>query len=93
MVYEIPQTRERVRGRAAYIDFNKTYPGEWTLALVRLIADSQQAVSQIAFRVNGQEQTGITFFEFRDGLIHHIVDFWPESYEPPLRHSTLVERY
>ena len=93
IVYEIPQTRERIRGRAAYIDFNTTYPGDWTLQIVRLVADQHQAVSQIAFRVNGEEQVGISFFEFRDGLIYRIVDFWPVSYEPPVRQSQSVEQY
>ncbi|RPI77575.1 MAG: nuclear transport factor 2 family protein [Desulfobacteraceae bacterium] len=93
MVYEIPQTRERVRGKEAYIDFNKTYPGDWTLAIVHLVADQHRAVSQIAFRDDGQEQVGISFFEFKDGLICRITDFWPVAYEPPLRQSRFIERY
>ncbi len=93
ILYEIPQTRERVRGRAAYLNFNETYPGDWTLEIVRLVADEHQAVSQTAFRVNSQEQSGISFFEFKDGLIHRIVDFWPAPYEPPVRQSQYVERY
>ena len=28
VVYELPQTRERIRGRAAYREFNEIYPGE-----------------------------------------------------------------
>ncbi len=31
VVYEMPQTRERITGRAAYLAFNQTYPGEWHL--------------------------------------------------------------
>lgn len=93
MVYEIPQTRERVRGKDAYIDFNKTYPGDWTLEIVTLVADQHRAVSQIAFRDDGQEQTGISFFEFKDGLIYRITDFWPVAYEPPMRQSRFIERY
>lgn len=65
IVYEIPQTRERIRGRAAYIDFNTTYLGDWTLEIVRLVADQHHAVSQITFRVNNQEQTGISFLNSR----------------------------
>jgi hypothetical protein len=93
VVYEIPQTRERVRGRAAYVDFNATYPGDWTLEIVKLVANEQGAVSQIAFRTGHQEEPGITFFEFKEGLIYRITDFWPVAYEPPLRHSRYVERY
>lgn len=93
IVYEIPQTRERIRGRSAYVNFNATFPGDWTLEIVRLVADEHQAVSQVAFRVNGQEQTGISFFEFTAGLISRIVDFWPVPYEPTIRYSQYVERY
>ncbi len=93
VVYEVPQTRERVRGLEAYIDFNTTYPGDWTLEVVRIIADETGASGQIRFLVDGQELTGISFFEIEDGLITHILDFWPEPYEPPTRHSRFVERY
>ncbi|HEV7761039.1 MAG TPA: nuclear transport factor 2 family protein, partial [Acidimicrobiales bacterium] len=29
VVYEIPQTRERIRGRDRYVTFNAEYPGDW----------------------------------------------------------------
>ena len=35
VLYEVPQTRERVRGREAYLEFNLTFPGDWTLEAVR----------------------------------------------------------
>ena len=28
MVYEIPQSRERIRGRDRYLQFNQEYPGD-----------------------------------------------------------------
>ena len=31
VVYEIPQTRERIRGRDRYVTFNAEYPGDWHL--------------------------------------------------------------
>ena len=52
-----------------------------------------QAVSQIVFRVNDEEQPGISFFEFKDGLIHWVVEFWPEPYDPPARQFDAIERY
>ena len=93
IVYEIPQTRERIRGRAAFSEFNATYPGDWTLKIVRLVVDESQAVSQIVFRVNDEEQSGISFFEFKNGLIHRIVEFWPTPYDPPVRQSNSIEQY
>ena len=93
IVYEIPQTRERIRGRTAFREFNASYPGNWTLEIVRLVVDEHQAVSQIAFRVDDEEQSGISFFEIKDGLIHRIVEFWPDPYDPPVRQFDAIERY
>lgn len=93
IVYEVPQTRERVHGRHNYVEFNRTYPGEWQARLASLVADEQQAVSKVAFHVDGSECVGISFFEFRDGLVSRIVDYWPEPYDPPARMTACVERY
>ncbi len=93
IVYEIPQTRERIRGRIAFREFNVSYPGNWTLEIVRLVVDEYQAVSQIVFRVNDEEQSGISFFEIKNGLIHRIVEFWPVPYDPPVRQFHSIERY
>ena len=34
VLYEVPQTRARIRGRDAYVRFNRQYPGEWQLQLL-----------------------------------------------------------
>ena len=93
IVYRVPQTREIVRGRDGYVEFNRTYPGDWTLAIESVTAQGNQAVSRVAFTVNGETVTGISFFTLRGGRIAAIDDFWPEAYEPPARMTTAVERY
>jgi len=93
IVYELPQTRERVRTRVAFRELNANYPGDWTLRIVRLVVDDCQAASQIAFRINDEEQVGISFFEFKNELIYRIIEFWPYPYEPPVRQSEGIERY
>jgi hypothetical protein len=35
----------------------------------------------------------MAFFEFTDGLITGVTDFWPEPYEPPPGREHLVERW
>ena len=92
VVYELPQTRERVRGCEAYLDFNITFPGDWTLEVVRVIADDVRGAAEIILRLDGQDMPALVFFEFADGLIARITDYWPESYEPPMRVSRFVER-
>ncbi len=34
VVYECPQTRERVRGRDGLVRFNQEFPGDWHLELL-----------------------------------------------------------
>jgi ketosteroid isomerase-like protein len=93
VLYEVPQTRERVRGREAYLEFNRTWPGAWVAEVRQIVADADSAVSHIDFHVDGEVMTGISFFALRDGLITKITDYWPEAYEPPARMTPVIERY
>ena len=95
VVYELPQTRERVRGRAAYTTFTADgFPGDWHIIVQRVIGGEQDAASEIEFIDAGVGQTGLTFFEFGSyGLISRITDYWPEPYEPPANRAGLAERY
>lgn len=93
IVYEVPQTRERVRGQTQYVDFNATFPGNWYIQVVRLVADPKGGCGLIHFVEGRESQTGISFFTIEMGLITHILDYWPEPYEPPKRLSKFVERY
>jgi ketosteroid isomerase-like protein len=92
VVYEMPQTRERVRGREAYVDFNATYPAAWKLEPVRIIVDESRGSSEFKCFVESEVLVAIAFFEFSDDRIVHITDYWPEPYEPPARASRFVER-
>jgi ketosteroid isomerase-like protein len=97
VVYEIPQSRERIRGRDRYLQFNREYPGDWHLRPRVVIADEQHAVVWFAWSLDGRPDEGsadaMAFFEFADGLITRVTDFWPEPYEPPSGREHLVERW
>jgi hypothetical protein len=96
VLYEGPQTRERVRGRAAYLRFNiEGFPSAWHLEVVRIVAEEQQAVSWVDFTwPDGTSQPGLCFFELDgSGTISRITDFWPDPYELPENRAHLVERY
>lgn len=82
-----------MRGRQAFREFNEKYPGDWTLKLDFAIASDSTAVSKIIFKVNNEDRVGISFFTFREGLVLHIEEYWPDSYEPPVRHSEFIEKY
>ena len=72
VVYEGPQTRERVRGRANYVRFNvEGFPGDWHLVVNRIIGEGLHASSWIEFtNADGIVQPGLCFFELQeDGAI------------------------
>jgi SnoaL-like domain len=94
VVYEIPQTRERIRGRDRYLRFNQEYPGDWHLYLSVSLADASNGVAWFVWEVEGADPAnGIAFFTFWDGVITTVTDFWPEPYDPPPGREHLVERY
>jgi hypothetical protein len=94
LVYELPQTRERIIGRKAYVEFNATFPGDWEVEIVRMLGNHKHAASWNSFEVNGNEHVGVCFFELdENNRISHITDFWPEPYEPPAGREHLTERY
>lgn len=95
VVYQGPQTRERVRGRDAYVRFNvEGFPGPWHLEVERIIGDGSQAASWIEFSGPEGRQAGMCFFELNEaGQIARINDFWPDPYELPAGRAHLVERY
>jgi ketosteroid isomerase-like protein len=95
VVYEAPQTRERVRGRAAYLRFNtEGFPGDWHLSVQRIAGQDRHAASWIQMAEAGDRYPGLCFFDLdSDGRIARITDFWPEPYEPPAGRARLVERY
>ncbi len=93
VVYEIPQSRERIRGRDRYLRFNQEYPGDWHLRPKVVIADERHGVVWFEWRLDGRTDDAMAFFEFAGGLITRVTDFWPEPYEPPPGREHLVERW
>ncbi|MCX5141206.1 MULTISPECIES: nuclear transport factor 2 family protein [unclassified Streptomyces] len=96
VVYDLPQTRERIRGKEPYLAFNREYPGDWRVRVERIVADrdGRQVAVRTLFTVDGQELHAVHFFTFdAQGRIDGITDFWPEPYEPPAGREHLVERY
>ncbi|WP_200305755.1 nuclear transport factor 2 family protein [Streptomyces adelaidensis] len=94
VVYELPQTRERILGRQRYVEFNREYPGDWHARIERIVAEPGQVVSWTHVTVGVEEMHAISFFTGdEEGRIATVTDFWPEPYEPPAGREHLVERY
>jgi predicted ester cyclase len=95
VVYEAPQYRERVRGRAAYLRFNaEGFPGDWHLTVQRIVGEGRHGASWLEFSDAGEHYPGLCFFDLdEDGRIARITDFWPAPAELPASRAHLVERY
>ncbi|SDK49449.1 nuclear transport factor 2 family protein [Streptomyces indicus] len=94
VVYELPQSRERIRGKERYVQFNKEYPGDWHAQVLRIVAEGDEAVSWILMREGLRESYAVNLFTAdASGRIAAITDFWPEPYEPPFGRDHLTERY
>lgn len=93
VVYEVPQTRERIRGRDRYVQFNAEYPGDWHLEPQVVLADDHDGSLLFRWRLDDEDSLAIAFFELRDGRITKITDFWPEPYDPPPGREHLTERW
>jgi predicted ester cyclase len=95
VVYEAPQTRERVRGRTAYLRFNvEGFSSDWHLKVERVIGEGRHAASWIEFSDAGEHYPGLCFFDLdEDGRIGRITDFWPTPAGLPASRAHLVERY
>ena len=93
LVYEAPQSRERIRSALGYVDFFATWPQPWRAEVLRCIADDGSALTQISFISSAPPMLGLTIFDVKDGLIARVTDYWPDPYEPGPRMSRHVERY
>lgn len=94
VVYELPQTGERIRGRDRYITFNAEYPGDWHIEPLVILGDDHDGSLLFRWTSDGDEPAlAIAFFEVSGGLITKVTDFWPEPYDPPPGREHLVERW
>jgi SnoaL-like protein len=93
VVYELPQTRERIRGRDRYVTFNAEYPGDWHIEPQVIVGDEVHGALLFRWTLDDESSLAIAFFEHDGTLITKITDFWPEPYDPPPGREHLVERW
>lgn len=93
VVYELPQTRERIRGRDRYVQFNAEYPGDWHVEPQLVLGDDHDGCLLFRWTLDDDALLAVAFFEIDGDRIVKVTDFWPEPYDPPAGREHLVERF
>ena len=93
VVYELPQTRERIRGRERYVRFNAEYPGDWHVEPQLVLGDGDHGVLLFRWTLESTATLAVAFFEIDGEHIVKVTDLWPEPYDPPAGREHLVERW
>lgn len=94
LVYEMPQSRERIHGRSKFLQFNREYPGDWHLRVRRVVADGSYAAVWLDVRVGEERMDACVWLDLAEsGLICRVTDYWPEPYDPPAGREHVVERW
>lgn len=92
--YTTPQSRERWRGREAFLRFNREYAGDWHLTEKWVVGDTDRAVIWFSWTIADDSGHAQSFLEYdEDGQISAITEFWPEPYDAPERPTPATERY
>ncbi len=80
----LPNTKEIFKGCDNFIKFSKDYPGRWYASIKKLIAIENQVISAVEITSNDGISLYVTsFFEFEDGMIKEITEYWGENGEVP----------
>jgi ketosteroid isomerase-like protein len=94
-VCEWPQSGECIRGRDNFIAINANYPRRVRIDLLRALTAGDTVVTEIA-ATDPDDPTrvdrAVSFFDFRDGRIVHLREFWPDPFEAAAWRAQWVER-
>jgi ketosteroid isomerase-like protein len=93
-VLEWPQSGELIRGRENFAAMNAAYPasGRWRFTVHRLLAEGEEAVSDVGVTDGAITGRAITFSTVRAGRIVRQVELWPDPFEAPEWRAQWVER-
>jgi ketosteroid isomerase-like protein len=92
-VWELPQSKERVRGAKNFAQVNREYPanGTWRFEVHRIVVGDNEAVSEVSVTDGVQFARAISFFTIKNEKINRLREFWPEPYAAPPGRAHLVE--
>lgn len=92
-VLDWPQSGERIGGRERFAAVNDHYPaaGRWRFTPNRVVADASGAASEVAVTDGARTDRALSFFEFREGRIWRMTEYWPGPFVAPAWRARWVE--
>ncbi len=76
-VLEWPHDLVRIRGRANFVEFNRSYPEGWSIEVLRIVAEGSTVVSEVRVphRTVGPYYA-LSFYEVHGGRITSGREYW-----------------
>jgi hypothetical protein len=95
LIVEWPHSGERFVGRENFIAMNRRHPApNWHIRVRRIVAEGDQAVSEVWVPTDEQPAFVTSFFQLQDGLVTRIVEYWLDcDPEIPDWRESYRERY
>jgi len=84
-ILEWPSARVRIRGRANFVGFNRSYPEGWSIEVLRIVAAGNIAVSEVRVpHPTVGPHYALSFLEVDGGQLVRGREYWVEErYEKP----------
>jgi ketosteroid isomerase-like protein len=91
-IVEYPQSGERMRGRANIRAVEENYPALPKVTIRRTLVIGDLALVESDLDYQGKPYQEVSIFEFRDGKIARLTQYFPEPFEAPESRARWVER-
>jgi len=77
---------ERFTSADAWIEFNRAYPGDWHIEVLRIVGDpgGDQAVSEVRVRIGDRIDHAASFFTVDGGRLVAATEYWLEPGAEPV---------
>ena len=86
-----PQTRERIPTPDAYVGINRTYPGDWRIAVQTVDATAEGAVVRAEITNGEEEICVIGFYRIMGNRILSAEEYFADCGTPPFDRSEYTE--
>lgn len=79
-VLEWPSEHVRLRGRANFVEFNRTYPEGWSIEVLRIVEDGGTVISEVRVpHPTVGPWYALSFFEAEEGRLARAREYWVEE--------------